>query len=221
MYNLSYMSIGRRTGLKSIKGFTLIELLVVIAIIGILASIILASLSTAQAKGRDARRISDIKQIQLALELYYDANGTYPANIYNNNGSAGPSILVSGGYISAVPDDPEATGACTDGSQSYCYSYVGLCSAGGACTPTSYHLGASLETSNAALANDSDTCTGGTAGAACSSPNTTDIHDGNVSNASPISDFSGLSTASGGTQCNTTVGTAAPGGTETCYDVTP
>jgi prepilin-type N-terminal cleavage/methylation domain-containing protein len=51
------------------KGFTLIELLVVIAIIGILSSVVLASLNSARAKGRDSRRVSDLKQIanQVAL----------------------------------------------------------------------------------------------------------------------------------------------------------
>lgn len=61
------------------KGFTLIELLVVIAIIGVLASTILASLNTARAKARDTRRRADLKQVQLALELYYDSNEMYPS----------------------------------------------------------------------------------------------------------------------------------------------
>ncbi|PIZ56329.1 MAG: prepilin-type cleavage/methylation domain-containing protein, partial [Candidatus Tagabacteria bacterium CG_4_10_14_0_2_um_filter_40_13] len=56
---------------KSKKGFTLIELLVVIAIIGILASVVLASLNSARKKSRDARRVADIKQIQLALEMFF------------------------------------------------------------------------------------------------------------------------------------------------------
>ncbi|HUD02706.1 MAG TPA: prepilin-type N-terminal cleavage/methylation domain-containing protein, partial [Candidatus Paceibacterota bacterium] len=60
------------------KGFTLIELMVVIAIIGILASIIMVSLSSAQSKGRDAKRVADIRTIQLALEEYYNDNGNYP-----------------------------------------------------------------------------------------------------------------------------------------------
>jgi len=62
---------------KNQKGFTLIELLVVIAIIGILSSIVLASLNSARAKARDARRKVDLKQVQTALELYYSNCGTY------------------------------------------------------------------------------------------------------------------------------------------------
>lgn len=59
------------------KGFTLIELLVVVAIIGILSSVVLASLNSARAKARDARRKSDLTQIRTAMEMYYDKYGTY------------------------------------------------------------------------------------------------------------------------------------------------
>lgn len=62
------------------KGFTLIELLVVVAIIGILATVVLASLSSARESARDAKRLSDIKTIQTALEMYANDNsGRYPA----------------------------------------------------------------------------------------------------------------------------------------------
>jgi|SRR6185312_14196719 len=58
------------------RGFTLIELLVVIAIIGLLASIILASLNTAQQKGRDARRVSDLHEIGQAIVAADSGTGT-------------------------------------------------------------------------------------------------------------------------------------------------
>lgn len=60
------------------KGFTLVELLVVIAIIGLLSTLAVVALNNARQKARDARRMSDIKQIQTALELYYNDKGGYP-----------------------------------------------------------------------------------------------------------------------------------------------
>jgi prepilin-type N-terminal cleavage/methylation domain-containing protein len=66
------------------KGFTLIELLIVIAIMAILSGIVFASLGSSRAKARDGKRVSDIGQIQLALELYRESNGRYPTAIYVN-----------------------------------------------------------------------------------------------------------------------------------------
>ena len=55
--------------MNSSKGFTLIELLVVIAIIGLLSSVVIASLNGARAKARDARRVSDLKQMASQVAL--------------------------------------------------------------------------------------------------------------------------------------------------------
>jgi prepilin-type N-terminal cleavage/methylation domain-containing protein len=62
--------------MKTYKGFTLIELLVVIAIIGILSSVVLASLALARLKAGDASIKSNLRTIQLQMEQVYDTNYT-------------------------------------------------------------------------------------------------------------------------------------------------
>ena len=101
--------------------FTLIELLVVIAIIGILSTLAVVSLTNARQSARDAKRVADIKQIQTALELYYQDNGEYPATITDN------SIATSGiVYMQTYPTAPTpADGDCTDEYNTYTYTVSG------------------------------------------------------------------------------------------------
>jgi len=61
------------------KGFTLIELLVVIAIIGILTSVVLASLNSARSKGGDAGVKDNLSSIRTQAEVYYDTSKNYGA----------------------------------------------------------------------------------------------------------------------------------------------
>ena len=61
------------------RGFTLIEILVVIGIIGLLTAIMTVSFSEVRKQSRDKSRMVGLKQLELALELYREANGQYPA----------------------------------------------------------------------------------------------------------------------------------------------
>ena len=60
------------------QGFTLIELLVVISIIGLLSSVVFASLNTTRIKARDAKRKADLHSLETAIQLYYEDKGTFP-----------------------------------------------------------------------------------------------------------------------------------------------
>lgn len=82
-------------------GFTLIELLVVIAIIGLLSSIILASLNTARYRALDAARILDVKSLETALQMYYNDHGTYPQISGELPSSLEPFLVPE--YMSSMP----------------------------------------------------------------------------------------------------------------------
>ena len=106
---------------KNKKGFTLIELLVVIAIIGLLSTLAIVALNSARQKSRDAKRVADVKQIQTALELYYNDSFLYPptGDVVSGSPIEGDSI-----YMTAVPTAPiPADGDCTASSTNV-YTYA-------------------------------------------------------------------------------------------------
>ena len=95
---------------KQKKGFTLIELLVVIAIIGLLATLSVVALNNARERARDSRRVSDIKQIQTALELHFNENNHYPATDSITSGAlVGAFGILDGNigdYMNPIPTAP-------------------------------------------------------------------------------------------------------------------
>ncbi len=123
------------------KGFTLVELMVVVAVIAILATALLVGLGGARKRARDARRVSDMKQVQNVLELYYAKVGTYP-NVSTWEELA--NSLQTENITSQLPHDPL-------NSSDYTYHY------GVSSDQQNYTLGARLENDDySALQDDVD-----------------------------------------------------------------
>ncbi len=95
--------------LKKEKGFTLIELLVVIAIIGTLSGIVLVSLGGARRRARDTNRMTDMRQLATAQEMYYIDNETYFENTEKTDGT--PPI---GNYLIGLHDPLCPDGVCSN-----------------------------------------------------------------------------------------------------------
>ncbi len=129
---------------NTVRGFTLIEILIVVAIIAVLASSVLVGFGPAQRQSRDTRRISDLRQIQNALGLYYAKCGYYPgtaqsgactaafSSIGNTWSSLSGSITGSNIGVKQIPNDPTA-------GKNYIY---------GSSDGSGYTLGAILEDAN-------------------------------------------------------------------------
>ena len=163
----------------------MIELLVVIAIIGVLSAIVLASLSSSRQKSRDAKRISDLGQIRLSLEFYFDRSGAYPSTTPQICGTVAASPALDCGAVAGVVSGAAGSDAAiyglADKKQAFlpkeplpprgangavAYYYYGLDSLGANCGGAvagvfpkclSYALGANLERKdNYLLAGDID-----------------------------------------------------------------
>ncbi len=140
-------------------GFTLVELMVTISIIAILTGIIITNLTSSRSKARDAKRVSDLGQIQLALELYFDRCKQYPKQVngdrhisnamltvHNGPGCSTSSSITLSSYISNIPTPPSGTGETT-----YGYDVISVNA------PTNYVLHTRLENYNEVLKDSTPT----------------------------------------------------------------
>jgi prepilin-type N-terminal cleavage/methylation domain-containing protein len=130
------------------KGFTLIELLVVIAIIGLLSSVVLASVNSAREKAAIAKTLAEMKSLQNAIEMYRNDTGMVPLRndnngvleieyfnsdnlsygrlenlVFNDENTTLSSTLVPE-YISKIPSATDYGGIGDDGDFNYRLGYL-------------------------------------------------------------------------------------------------
>jgi len=113
------------------RGFTLLELLIAIIIFAVLSAMVSGSFFTSIKKGRDARRITDLEQVQKSLEMYYEDKRAYPTPTGTYGLYFGQQLkddVSNKIYMQKLPNDPV-------GSMNYEYSLNG----------NSYRLYACLE----------------------------------------------------------------------------
>lgn len=99
---------------KNESGFTLIELLIVIVILGVLAGIVVFSVSGITDRGAVAACKASVKTVEVAQEAYY-AKTTPPAY------AASVDALVTAGLIRTAPTDVATT---TSGAVTHTCSFT-------------------------------------------------------------------------------------------------
>lgn len=118
------------------NGFTKVEILIIAAIIGVLGITAVFAVMTARSRTRDAVRMSDVRQLQAGLEMYFIDFNTYPESLdYTALGTATTRCLTTdgftsscseGGYLEAIPSMPSGglgeMSSCSDMSNVYCYA---------------------------------------------------------------------------------------------------
>jgi prepilin-type N-terminal cleavage/methylation domain-containing protein len=136
---------------KDLRGFTLIELLVVIAIIGLLSTVIAAPIQNARKKAKDAKKISEMDALRLALDQYAEGNnGNYPLAL----SSLSPT------YMPVLPSWASTAAASRD---RFAYTTYSAAPNGGTDQVFAYHLGVHLDVFAESLNTDRD-CLGATQG---------------------------------------------------------
>lgn len=111
-------------------GFTLIELLVVVAIIGLLMSMVVASLTAARVRARDAKRLNDMTQVLTGLDVMLNQVSGYP-DTAAWNAAVGSDMSCGGITFFHVPSD-----ALSSYSYTYTAGGLGFSGCGGTIYPT-------------------------------------------------------------------------------------
>jgi prepilin-type N-terminal cleavage/methylation domain-containing protein len=83
--------------LRTEEGFTLIELLVVIVILGILAGVVVFSVSALSSRGENSACKADVQTVNVASEAHFAQEGSYAADI---------NALVTAGFLKSAPSSP-------------------------------------------------------------------------------------------------------------------